>query len=129
MQPRSGLSSPTLVGVPRAVVTRAHTKPPPSFPDGDLVAHEIWEGRAFDVIRGRGQWPLHRRGNAATDVHACRFQRSIRQLLRRADEYPGSSLQLVHVTRQVRNDRGAGRDDDLLLAVLVIECQHLTVCG
>ena len=64
---------------------------------------------------------LHRRSDAAADVHAPGLQRSIGLLVGCADEDPGSDFQLPYVAWDVGHNWDAGRNDDRLLSILVFQ--------
>ena len=60
-------------------------------------------------------------------VMAGGFERAVGLLGGAGDEDLGAGLELVLAAGRVGHDRGLGRDDDLLLAVLVLDRDHLAV--
>src|SRR5437867_1208414 len=63
---------------------------------------------------------------AATDIDAGGLQRAV-CLLSRVDADVGAGLELALVAGDIFPDHGVGADDDLLLAVLVLDHDVLTI--
>src|SRR5215468_3418766 len=71
--------------------------------------------------------PALRHDALAPDIDPCGLERPVR-LLRRGDDIDvGARLELVLAADDVGADHGVGTDDDLLLAVLVLDHDHLAV--
>src|SRR5436190_17829847 len=68
--------------------------------------------------RARSHW---RSEAVSAVVHARRLQRAIRELLRCPDENFRSRLELALVARRVGDNGRIGRNDQLLLALLVFD--------
>src|SRR6266481_1868629 len=68
-----------------------------------------------------------RHNAVAADIDPFGLERAVR-LLRRADDIDiGARLELVLAADHIGADHGLGADDDLLLAVLVLDHDHLAV--
>src|SRR5919197_389852 len=63
----------------------------------------------------------------AADIDPGRFERAVRLLGRGDDIDVGARLELVLAADDISADHGIRTDDDLLLAVLVLDHDHLTV--
>src|SRR5215813_7310471 len=71
--------------------------------------------------------PALRHDAVAADIDPFGLERAVR-LLRRADNIDiGARLELVLAADHISADHGVGADDDLLLAVLVLDHDHLAV--
>src|SRR5271155_3831461 len=71
---------------------------------------------------------LHRRREPIlAEIHTCGLQCSIRLLRRRGDEYLGSRHEFTPVAHDIGDNRRIRRDDDLLLSVLVLQCERLPI--
>src|ERR1700730_2444858 len=64
---------------------------------------------------------------AAADIDARGGVRAVRTLVRRRNRDVGARLELALVADHIVDDRRIGSDDDLLLAVLVLEHDDLAV--